>query len=134
MRLAPLLFCTLLIGLFFEFAEPIQELYFPERQDFFLFGDREIYFTTWVYYLSEHIILVLLSLLIYNEIKDIRLVSGCYMILQIIDTVDYILTYNAPWFAFDGWTITFNVFKILLFSFVIAYELIRHSFAGPNHS
>lgn len=92
--------------------------YSPTGNIGFLFSDMTLALSTWVYFLFEHLILVLLAVIIVELEPRYRIAAIAYLTIQVIDTLDYILTYGEPWFAFISW----NMIKLLIFIIAITYE------------
>lgn len=92
--------------------------YNPSGQVGFMFSDTILSADTWVYFLFEHIILVLLAIVIVELEPRYKLSAITYLFIQLADTLDYILTYGEPWFSFISW----NMIKILIFIMAITYE------------
>ena len=83
----------------------------------FPFSDMVLNADTYVYFLFEHIILIILSWIIYDRTKDNIVLL--YLIIQMLDTLDYLLTYGEPWF---GTILTWNTIKVGIFGIAILYE------------
>lgn len=122
--------CIILIGLFFEMAEPLDKDY-PE--DWFLLSDKKLYLSDYVYYTSEHIIYFLLALVIIKEIPSARLFAIAFCILEVLDCADLWITANGPWFFVGELPITFNVIKVTIFTLLlINYVAYRYSTDSGN--
>lgn len=83
----------------------------------FPFSNMVLNADTYVYFLFEHVILIILSWIIYDHTKD-KIVL-LYFAIQIVDTFDYILNYGEPWF---GSVLTWNTIKVGIFGVAILYE------------
>ena len=83
----------------------------------FPFSDMVLNADTYVYFLFEHIILIILSWIIYDRTKDNIVLL--YLIIQMLDTLDYLLTYGEPWFRT---ILTWNTIKVGIFGIAILYE------------
>lgn len=105
-----LLLTTLLFSTLFLF-------YVPTGRIGFLFSDVVLNADTYVYFLFEHIILIILAWVIYSLTND--KIIFLYLVIQIIDTFDYILNYGEPWFAGP---FTWNTIKVGIFGIAILYE------------
>lgn len=106
-----LLLTTLIFSTLFLF-------YVPTGKVGFLFSDVILNTDTYVYFLFEHLILVILAVCVYLATKD-KLVL-MYLILQGIDTIDYVLTYGEPWF--DSKVFTWNTIKVCVFGLAMIYD------------
>lgn len=105
-----LLFITLAFSTLFLFYVPTGKVGFP-------FSDMILNADTYVYFLFEHVILIILAWVIYDVTKE--MITLLYLIIQVVDTLDYILNYAEPWF--DS-IITYNTIKVGLFGIAILYE------------
>ena len=91
--------------------------YFPFNQDVVLTRD------TYVYFLFERLIMVVMSLFIYIESPKFKTALKVFVFIQVFDTVDYLLTYNKTWIL-DGYIISLDLLKVTIFSLAIAAEVI----------
>ncbi len=111
-----LLFITLAFSIVFLF-------YRPEGDIGFLFSDVKLHADTWVYFLFEHLILVILAYVIYDIEPRYRVSATVFLFIQIADTVDYCLTYGEPWAEnLPSW----NILKVVIFGLAIAVEFQKH--------
>lgn len=94
-------------------------------QDFFPFADMKVTPEWYTYYVVEHVIIIIFSLHFYIEATDDKKIILLFLILQIIDLVDFMLTYNMTWFLYHGHPITFNIIKVLVFGLALSYEFIK---------
>lgn len=106
-----LLLITLVFSTLFLFYVPTGKAIFP-------FSDMVLNSDTYAYFLFEHVILIILAWIIYDVTK--QRITLLYLLIQIIDTFDYILTYGEPWF--DGNILTWNTIKVGIFGVAILYE------------
>lgn len=91
--------------------------YFPFNQDILLTRD------TYVYFLFERLIMLVMALYIYIESSKFKTALKVFVIIQVFDTVDYLLTYNKTW-VLDGYIISLDLLKVTIFSLAIAAEVI----------
>lgn len=114
-----LLYSTLLLSCAF--------LAVPESQpyDFFPFSDSKVTAEWYVFYLCEHLILIVFAFFIFMESDQYKFALGLFLLIQVMDTADFMLTYSDPWFYLNDTPITFNIVKVLIFTCVLAYESIR---------
>lgn len=117
MRNLILMLSTLVFSVLFLFYRPQGEIGFP-------FSDTVITIQTWLYFLFEHLILVILAIVIFDLSEKYKLAAFTFIVIQLIDTVDYCLTYGEPWF---NSVVTWNTLKIGLFMTAIVYEYGRRS-------
>jgi hypothetical protein len=92
--------------------------YFPFNQDVVLTRD------TYVYFLFERLIMVVMSLFIYVESSKFRTALKVFVFIQVFDAIDYVLTYNKTW-VLEGFLISWDVLKVALFSLAIAHEVLQ---------
>lgn len=89
----------------------------------FPFYDIAITFKTWLYFVCEHLVLIMLSYVIAIESKKYKLQCRVFFWLQMGNLVDYLLTYNTDWIGF----INYNVVAVIIFATSIVYEYVRDS-------
>lgn len=123
MRLGFYFLSILLLGLFFELVHPIEKAYLPGPRNFFLLASNTMHLRSFVYYLGEHLTYILLGLIIFFEVPFAKLYAGTFIILEIIDAFDFWVTANGNWCIIQGWPITFNVIKFLVFVLVITFHM-----------
>lgn len=107
------LFVALVIGIAFN-AVPSG----IETIQMFPFADTAITFKTWLYFLCEHIVLIMLSYVIAYEAKEYKLQCKVFFWIQVADLADYLLTYNTNWIG----PLNFNIIAVLIFATSIFYE------------
>lgn len=118
-----LLYLTIIIGLFFLIApEPVY------TYDFFPFSDMKLYPATYVYFICERLVLVILSGIIYNEATEYRPELRVFFFLMCADVVDFLLTYNGIWFDIKSLPISMNVAASVIFGLTILNAWIRTYF------
>jgi hypothetical protein len=96
--------------------------------DFFLLSDKKVTPEWYVYYLVESLIIIIFALYMRLESNEYKIYTTLFLALQIIELIDFILTYNMVWFYYKKLPITFNVIKVLVFGSLLAYECIRNFF------
>lgn len=124
------LLCTLLAGLLFEMAEMLEPRYFPAKQAFFLLSEHKMWFSSVVYYVAEHFVDITFMVILFFEAPHLRFIVAFYAGLEFLDCVDFLISGNSAWFIFNGWPVTFNVIKILVFILAIEYEFLRYHTTG----
>lgn len=108
-----LLLCTLALSCVFLIVKPsVPMALFP-------FSDMKLSIQNYVYYACEHLILIVFALFIFMESDRFKFPLAAFLIIQIVDLLDFILTYSEPWFEVNGWPITFNVLKVAIFMLII---------------
>lgn len=99
---------------------------FGKQIDLFLFSDNTMQFKSYIYYGSEHFLLILLAHIIHVEAKEFRLFCRCFFWYQVLDLTDWILTNNNVWFKIDGWPVSMNVVSAFVMGLILLYEWIQH--------
>lgn len=116
MKLA-LLFITLIIGMvFLSISEG------DTGMIGFWFVDYEVRFQDWTYFLGDHLIKIILAYLILSESVKHRLALKTFLLIQILDMVDYMATFNTKWFSVGGFDVSFNIVACVIFTSAIVYE------------
>lgn len=113
-----LLYATILIGLVFMI---IPNWYTPI--DFFLLSDTKISGASFVYFIGERSVLIILAYILAIEAKEFQNAMWVFYWLMVADLADFILTYNGIWFSFGHFPISMNILKATIFGFVIVNEL-----------
>lgn len=108
-----LLLTTLAFSVLFMFVQPDGEIGF-------LFSDIVLPADLWFYYFMEHFIRVILVFVIFDMATEYKTAFTIFFIIQMIELLDYVLTYGEPWF--DSKVFTWNTIKVGLFSLSILYE------------
>lgn len=93
-----------------------------EPKDYFIFSDQKLTLATHMFFLFEHLILVMLAVALYIDSKEYKNAFFIYIIIQSLDTLIYLLAYGN--FGFTHIPITWNWIKVLVFGIVIvnSYE------------
>lgn len=97
-------------------------LYNPKGEIGFLFSTMVLTPEIWFYYLFEHLIVLILAMVILSMATEYRYAFKIFVIIQIIDTVDYCLTYGEPW---PFLPVSWNVVKVFIFSPIVGYEILK---------
>lgn len=92
-----------------------------EPKDYFLFSDQKLTLETHLFFLFEHLILVLLAIALYIDATKYKPALFIYIIIQSLDTLIYLLAYGN--FRFADIPITWNFMKVFIFSLAIVNEL-----------
>lgn len=114
-----LVWLTLVLSILFS-------VYRPEGKIGFLYSDVILAADTWVYFLFEHLILVILALVIWELDSEYRIAAMTFLCIQIVDTVDYVLTYGEPWWKGP---LTWNSIKVFAYGIAFVAEVKKHH--GP---
>lgn len=85
----------------------------------FPFSDMVLTTETWFYFLFEHLIVLMLSVVIFMGSEKYKVAIFTFLVISLIDTVDYCLTYGGPWWNGPP---TWNHIKVFLFGTSILYE------------
>lgn len=115
-----LLYITFLVGLFFLIAPRPVNTY-----DFFLFSEMKLYPSTYIYFICERLVLVILAGVIANEATEYRGALWVFFWLLVADVVDFLLTYNSVWFYYHSFPVSMNVMKCLIFGLTILHAWLK---------
>lgn len=105
----------LIAGILFEVSQPIENKFFPEKQNWFILYNYPMALSSHVYYIIEHFITISSGVFIAKNVDRVRKYAIFYTVLEGVDLLDYFLTGNTMWFEIWGWPITYNAVKISLF-------------------
>src|SRR5688572_26561459 len=89
--------------------------------DYFLFSDQKLTLETHLFFLFEHLILVILSLALYIDAPKYKSALFIFIVIQVLDTLIYLLSYGN--LKFMDIPVTWNFMKIFIFSLAIINEL-----------
>jgi hypothetical protein len=92
-----------------------------EPKDYFLFSDQKLTLETHLFFLFEHLILVILGVVIYIGSTKYKPALFVYIVIQSVDTLIYLLAYGN--FRFADIPITWNFIKVFVFSLAIVNEV-----------
>lgn len=114
------IFCVIILGVVF--------LIVPDAPpyNFFPYSDMKVTPEWYIYYLLESVIIIIFAIHLRLESDEYKLYTTTFLILQIIELVDFVLTYNMTWFFIKEAPITFNVIKVFIFGSLLAYEILRY--------
>ena len=97
-------------------------LYIPQHgrevYDFFPLSDAKCTTQEYFYYLFEHLAWMYVFWLMFMEIKGLRSELGWFLLIAVIDFVDYLLTYNSNWAMIGEVPISWNTIQILIICLV----------------
>lgn len=88
-----------------------------EPKDYFIFSDQKLTLATHLFFLFEHLILVILAVALYVNSTEYKNAFFIYIIIQSLDTLIYLLAYGN--FGFTHIPITWNFIKVFVFCIVI---------------
>lgn len=127
MKFGLFFFAIILLGLIFEICVGTLDKQFG-RVDLFLMSNRIIYPSSYVYYSGETLIYIAFALMI-RHFSINKHYATAFIIVESIDFIDFWITNNSLWFEFQGWPITFNIIKVVVFVLFLltmaVYELSR---------
>lgn len=103
-------------------------LYNPQGQIGFLFSAMVLTPEIWFYYLFEHLIVLILAVVMLSMATEYRYAFKIFVIIHVIDTVDYCLTYGEPW---PFLPVPWNVVKVFIFSSIVGYEFYK-KYGNPS--
>ena len=112
------LLLTLSISTIFLHLPSAGSIGFPLNDKYHL--DYNQYF----YLIGEHLVLITMALIIWDEAREHRNVLFVFVCIQIADAVTFMLSYSDP---LENYLITFNILKIIIFGLAIGIELWNHS-------
>lgn len=92
-----------------------------EPKDYFLFSDQKLTLETHLFFLFEHLILVILAIAIFLETREHKTAVFIYVVIQCIDTLIYLLAYGN--LSFADIPITWNFIKLSVFFLAILAEV-----------
>lgn len=106
-----LLYCILLTGMVF--------LIIPETgtHQYFLYSEVKMSLKTYVYFIFEKLILIVLAYLIASEEKTYRYEVQIFFFIMVFDFLDFMLTYNSIWFRV-GFPMSMNILKMVVFGVI----------------
>lgn len=122
MRKLILLYATFVVGLLFMV---LPETVYPK--DYFLFSDMKLHFATYIYFICERLVLVVLAYVVASEATKYREAIWIFFFLLCVDVVDFLLTYNSVWFYVRSFPVSMNTTKSIVFGLVIIRELWNRS-------
>jgi hypothetical protein len=111
-----LLLTSLAFSVLFMLINPTGQIGFP-------FSDMVLSSENYFYYLFEHLVPVLLSVVILELEPKYRLAVTVFLIIQIIDTLDYVLFYGERWTPYLP---TWNVLKVGIMGLTIFIDINRN--------
>lgn len=88
-------------------------------KDYFPLYDIKLTFQTYVYFICEHLTFIVLTYIIASEARKYRQALTVFFYLQVLDLVDYLLTYNTTWFKIGSIPITMNSLSFLIFGLFV---------------
>jgi hypothetical protein len=95
---------------------------YPERHRYEVSYTYRIELKDWLNYLGNQIVIICLSLLLFYESSKYRFVFKAFLVLQIANIFDYMITFNTGWFVVSDFIVTFNTVMCFLLTLVIVYE------------
>lgn len=101
-----------------------------EPKDYFIFSDQKLTLATHLFFLFEHLILVVLSIALYVNCTEYKKAFFMYLVIQSLDTMIYLLAYGN--FGFTHIPITWNWIKVFVFGWVIVNSYERDKRKGST--
>jgi len=86
----------------------------------FLFSDMVLSHKQYAHDMLEHIIRAVLAAAVLVDATQYRTALKVFLLIELMEIVDYILTYGEPWF--DSKIFTWNTIKVGLMGMAIVYE------------
>jgi len=90
--------------------------------DPFPFAEQRIYAESYAYYLNEHLAWILISYILMVEVPKHRPFFKVFLIINVLDMVDYLLSYNSIWFKVGTIPISFNVVSFGVLALILVSE------------
>lgn len=112
------LLLTLSVGTFFIHVPHVGKI------GFILNPEVTLSYNQYFWMLGEHLIMIVLSLIIWDEAQDYKNLVWIFVLIQIADLVAFILSYNDP---LKDYFLTFNFIKLLIFGLAIGIDLWKTS-------
>lgn len=91
---------------------------------FILNPEVTLSYNQYFWMLGEHLIMITLSLIIWDESQDYKNLVWIFVLIQIADTIAFVLSYNDP---LKDYFLSFNFIKLLIFGFAIGIDLWKTS-------
>lgn len=116
------------ILIWISFVVSVAFLATPEgpKVDIFLFFDKEKTVEALCYYGGEHYVLILLASILVvmakgqEQFKSYMMFFKFYLGYQIVDFLDFILTFNSVWFYIFGVPISMNTVSFAVMTYLLA--------------
>ena len=86
---------------------------------FILNPDVTLSYNQYFWMIGEHLIMIVLALIIWDEARDYKDILWVFVLIQIADVIAFMLSYNDP---LRNYIITWNILKTLIFGAAIAYR------------
>lgn len=115
-----LLFTVFLTGILFMFIPDTIAPY-----DYFLLSDMKLHFGTYVYFICERLVLIILAYIIASEAVQYRSVVWVFFWLLVADLADFLIIYNEIWFTIGEFPVSMNICKVVIFGLIILRKWIR---------
>lgn len=94
------------------------------RVGFILNPEVTLSYNQYFWMLGEHLIMITLSLIIWDEAQEYKNLVWIFVLIQIADLIAFILSYNDP---LKDYFLTFNFIKLLIFGLAIGIDLWKTS-------
>lgn len=86
----------------------------------FMFSNEVLSYKQYAHDILEHLIRVVLALAILTDARQYRTALKVFVLIEIGEVLDYVLTYGEPWF--DSKIFTWNTIKVGMFILAMIYE------------
>lgn len=120
-----------MLGIVFEFRENYEEAYKIPESNYFLLINSPMNLSSFGYYITETLFLVYLGCGVYRLLREplAKQYALLFILVHILDLIDFVFTGNTEWFTYHKLPVTFNVIKVLVFGLSLAYEFVRYILA-----
>lgn len=126
MKLGLLFLFIIVLGFCFELVEHLDKEW--GKIDLFVLKDEQWNPSSYVYFAGESIAYIALALMIY-KLTPHKHIALAFVIIESVDLIDFFITKNGPWFEFQGWPITYNIIKLVIFTVFLTYEFTINKFS-----
>lgn len=111
-----LLFVVLLMGMVFTMLPSGTSIIgFP-------FQDGEIRLIDYLYFLMEHIVTIIFAYIIYHESTNYKQPLKIFLVLMVLDMLDFTMTFNNPWVHVGGFAVSMNTVSVMVFGATIIHH------------
>lgn len=92
------------------------------------FSDMRVSLEFYIYSLAEKLGILIFIYIIAKESTAYREAIWIFLWLSVLDLVDFLLNYSEVWFYLDGFPVSMNVVKCVIFGIVILNEIWKKSY------
>ena len=85
--------------------------------------DIEITRPTYVYFLCHYLSMMVFAYAFIQLMREYQVILRAWFIIQTVELVDYLFTYNNPWFHVAGFGVGITVTKFVVFTVLLTRYL-----------